>query len=72
MDYAYDHVQESTLPEEGSDNSKKAEQQQGSLNTDFQEAYKAISSSPWGARLGGFFGSVAKQVGSNILLSMTC
>lgn len=62
MDYAYDRVQESALPDDASEDAKKAEQQQGSLNNDFQEAYKAISSSPWGARLGGFFGSVAKQV----------
>lgn len=34
---------------------------QPTLNKDFQEAYKAISSSPWGAKLGGFFGSVVKQ-----------
>lgn len=37
---------------------------QSTLNNDFQEAYKAISSSPWGAKLGGFFGSVVKQVSS--------
>jgi len=37
---------------------------QSTINKDFQEAYKAISSSPWGAKLGGFFGSVVKQVSS--------
>jgi hypothetical protein len=61
MDLAYDHIQESALsPDETAENgAKKAE---STLNTDFQEAYKAISSSPWGARLGGFFGNVVKQV----------
>lgn len=62
MDLAYDHIQESALsPDESTENGgKKAES--STLNTDFQEAYKAISSSPWGAKLGGFFGSVVKQV----------
>lgn len=61
MDLAYDHIQEEALtPEQGvKDEDKKSET---TLNSDFQEAYKAISSSPWGARLGGFFGSVVKQV----------
>jgi hypothetical protein len=61
MDTAYDHIQEEALsPDETAENGAKA--QQNTLNKDFQEAYKAISSSPWGARLGGFFGSVVKQV----------
>lgn len=62
MDLAYDHIQEVALaPEEAAEkNEKQAET--NTLNSDFQEAYKAISSSPWGARLGGFFGSVVKQV----------
>ncbi len=62
MDLAYDHIQESALsPDETAENgATKAEP--STLNTDFQEAYKAISSSPWGARLGGFFGSMVKQV----------
>ncbi len=62
MDLAYDHIQEEALsPKEPSD---KPEQkpETNTLNSDFQEAYKVISSSPWGARLGGFFGSVVKQV----------
>jgi hypothetical protein len=61
MDLAYDHIQEEALsPEESS--AKQETQPETTLNSDFQEAYKAISSSPWGARLGGFFGSVVKQV----------
>ncbi|KFY38896.1 hypothetical protein V494_04166, partial [Pseudogymnoascus sp. VKM F-4513 (FW-928)] len=67
---AYDHIQESTLaPEEASRPANNAASgtgnaagtAQNTLNADFQDAYKAISSSPWGAKLGGFFGSVVKQ-----------
>jgi hypothetical protein len=62
MDLAYDHIQEEALsPEEPSDKQEQ-KPETTTLNSDFQEAYKAISSSPWGARLGGFFGSVVKQV----------
>lgn len=65
---AYDHIQESALapdsapptPADGA--AGGAATAQNSLNADFQDAYKAISASPWGARLGGFFGSVVKQV----------
>ncbi|EHK99007.1 putative BSD domain-containing protein C22A12.14c [Glarea lozoyensis 74030] len=60
MDLAYDHIQEEALsPDEPVD--KKEKKPETTLNSDFQEAYKAISSSPWGAKLGGFFGSVVKQ-----------
>ena len=63
MDLAYDHIQEEALsPEKGSTNQNEEKKPETTLNTDFQEAYKAISSSPWGAKLGGFFGSVVKQV----------
>ncbi|KFZ04340.1 hypothetical protein V502_10224 [Pseudogymnoascus sp. VKM F-4520 (FW-2644)] len=64
---AYDHIQESTLaPDEapgnnGGNGGNGGAAGQNTLNADFQDAYKAISSSPWGARLGGFFGSVVKQ-----------
>lgn len=61
MDLAYDHIQEEALkPEETAKSDEK--RSESTLNDDFQEAYKAISSSPWGARLGGFFGNVVKQV----------
>lgn len=64
MDLAYDHIQEEALsPEKAPQNEEK--KPETTLNADFQEAYKAISSSPWGARLGGFFGSVVKQVAGN-------
>lgn len=62
MDLAYDHIQEQALAQERGESSGKETNAQSSLNTEFQEAYKAISSSPWGAKLGGFFGSVVKQV----------
>jgi len=61
MDLAYDHIEEEALsPEESSEKMEK--KPETTLNADFQEAYKAISSSPWGVKLGGFFGSVVKQV----------
>ncbi len=63
MDLAYDHIQADASPDEPDKKEKKPET---TLNSDFQEAYKAISSSPWGARLGGFFGSVVKQVYTNM------
>ncbi|TGO86008.1 hypothetical protein BPOR_0343g00020 [Botrytis porri] len=63
MDLAYDHIQEEALQPD--QNKEKSTQPAPTLNADFQEAYKAISSSPWGAKLGGFFGSVVKQ-GENV------
>jgi len=62
MDLAYDHIQEDALPKEEEPSEHKENRPETTLNSDFQEAYKAISSSPWGAKLGGFFGSVVKQV----------
>lgn len=68
MDLAYDHIQEQALSQEQRANPENAaaavpdKPAETTLNSDFQEAYKAISSSPWGARLGGFLGSVVKQV----------
>lgn len=61
MDLAYDHIQEQALAPEN-EAEKQEKKPESTLNSDFQEAYKAISSSPWGARLGGFFGNVVKQV----------
>ncbi|CEJ91146.1 hypothetical protein VHEMI06879 [[Torrubiella] hemipterigena] len=58
MDLAtFDHLQEGALPSDP----QKSEEAQSSLNNDIQDAYKAFSSSPWGAKIGGFFGSVVKQ-----------
>jgi hypothetical protein len=62
MDAAYDHIQEEAFPDADKNATTKPDAQTSSLNADFQEAYKAISSTAWGARLGGFLGSVVKQV----------
>ena len=64
MDLAYDHIQEDAYPKDQPEpkNTPKPEQTESTLNKDFQDAYKAFSSSPWGARLGGFLGNVVKQV----------
>jgi len=58
---AYDHIAEETslgveVTEKGKDKEEKE-----TLNAEFQQAYKVISASPWGARLGAFVGSVKKQ-----------
>ncbi|TDZ34057.1 BSD domain-containing protein [Colletotrichum sidae] len=66
MDLAYDHIQETALPK---DDKKKADskdtptdqQPQSSLNEELQDAYKALSTSAWGMRIGGFLGSAVKQ-----------
>lgn len=60
--YVYDHIQED--PPAGQQK-KEGESSEGeaSLNKDLQEAYKSFSASPWGSRIGGFFGNVVKQVG---------
>ncbi|KAK1988107.1 BSD domain-containing protein [Colletotrichum cereale] len=66
MDLAYDHIQESSLPKDADKKSSDtknstSDQPQHSLNDDLQEAYKAISSSAWGMRIGGFLGNAVKQ-----------
>ena len=69
MDLAYDHIQEEVLDPADQSLSKapststKASHpaQEANLNTEFQEAYKSFSASPWGARLGGFLNTVKKQ-----------
>ena len=61
MDLAYDHIQEELLPQDEEAKPEKVAEPT-SLNNEIQDAYKAISSSPWATRLGGFFGSVKKQV----------
>lgn len=64
MDLAYDHIVEESLPREddGKKRNEGVEQTQNSLNAEIQDAYKAFSASPWGAKIGGFFGTVVKQV----------
>ena len=61
MDSAYDHIQEEVLRPDPSPAQATDKEPEGNLNTELQEAYKSFSASPWGARLGGFLGSVRKQ-----------
>lgn len=63
MDLAYDHLQENTYAKESESNGgDQSQEAQSSLNKDLQEAYRSFSASPWGSRIGGFFGNVVKQV----------
>jgi hypothetical protein len=68
MDIAYDHIHEESLPAHhdrdasaGASSSSTTQQPSQTLNTEFQQAFQAVSSSPWGARLGGWFGEARKQ-----------
>ncbi|GAB7330669.1 hypothetical protein MBLNU13_g02236t1 [Cladosporium sp. NU13] len=76
MDIAYDHIQEESLPAhhernaaapssssntDGTQQPQQQSQQPQTLNTEFQQAFQAVSASPWGARLGGWFGEARKQ-----------
>ena len=61
MDVAYDHIQEEALSPDEIAKKEADEKQKKGLNTEFQEAYKSFSASPWGAKLGGFFSDVRKQ-----------
>ncbi|CAD0026926.1 unnamed protein product [Aureobasidium pullulans] len=61
MDYAYDQIQEESLPADASASSSSTDRPNTDLNTEFQQAFKAVSASPWGARLGGFWSQAKKQ-----------
>lgn len=77
MDAAYDHIAEKTYsgdraqtptpPKTSDETSEPAEDRmpispkRESLQSEFQETFKAFSASPWGARLGGLWGNVQKQ-----------
>ena len=63
MDSAYDHIQEESYPQDptSQQNGKGTSSTAANFNSEVQDAYKAISSSPWAARLGGFLGTVKKQ-----------
>lgn len=68
MDTAYDHIQEETYPEDPTQQQAakdSAKQTAGNFTNEVQDAYKAISNSLWAARLGGFLGTVKKQVGDS-------
>jgi hypothetical protein len=66
MDSAYDHIQEESYPQDNAGQqaggASTQDERASNFNAEIQDAYKAISSSPWAARLGGFFGTVKKQV----------
>ncbi|OAQ78630.1 BSD domain-containingprotein [Purpureocillium lilacinum] len=65
MDLAYAYIPETASAPEANDSAETSkpdqEQQSSSLEADIQDAYKAISSSAWGMKIGGFFGNVVKQ-----------
>ncbi|THW71777.1 BSD-domain-containing protein, partial [Aureobasidium pullulans] len=61
MDFAYDQIQEESLPADASTSSSSTDRPNTDLNTEFQQAFKAVSASPWGARLGGFWSQAKKQ-----------
>ncbi|KAF2802802.1 BSD-domain-containing protein [Mytilinidion resinicola] len=61
MDSAYDHIQEESYPDDEPRAQDSSQRQSADFNSEIQEAYKAISASPWAARLGGFLGTVKKQ-----------
>ncbi|KAL5423066.1 hypothetical protein PMIN04_004232 [Paraphaeosphaeria minitans] len=61
MDSAYDHIQEEAYPQDPPQPKDAAAPAPNNFQSEVQDAYKAISSSPWAARLGGFLGTVKKQ-----------
>ena len=67
MDVAYDHIQEeifatdSKSGEAPQDNASTAEPPNHDLSAEFQETFRAFSSSTWGVRIGDFIGNVRKQ-----------
>nr|POF04483.1 bsd domain-containing protein c22a12.14c [Quercus suber] len=58
MDIAYDQVQESAYDPSSEE---QPEHPSGGLNSEFQQAFKAVQSSPWGTTLGGWFSQARKQ-----------
>ncbi|KAL6247355.1 hypothetical protein RBB50_005701 [Rhinocladiella similis] len=74
MDLAYDHITEqaftpgdrATTPTPSTSNATQSgggepATPKATLQTEFQETFKAFSNSAWGARLGGIWGNVRKQ-----------
>ncbi|KAI5272184.1 BSD-domain-containing protein [Aureobasidium subglaciale] len=61
MDFAYDQIQEESLPADSSNQTNTSDRPATDLNTELQQAFKAVSASPWGARLGGLFAQAKKQ-----------
>jgi len=75
MDVAYDHIIEESFPDDPPEKSKATKEESRPQTNDFtaevQDAYQAISNSPWAARLGGFLGTVKKQVNTHTHTSPT-
>ncbi|KAJ8119344.1 hypothetical protein ONZ43_g3686 [Nemania bipapillata] len=65
MDLAYDHIVEESLPKDNGSSSNNGQttdrKPESTLNEDFQEAYRAITTSSWGSWLGGTVKEVVKQ-----------
>lgn len=71
MDIAYDHIQEeafspsspSEKPQQSNNDSTNTDQppQSPTLNTEVQQAFKAVTSSQWGNTIGGWFSTARKQ-----------
>ncbi|KAK6526911.1 hypothetical protein TWF281_010107 [Arthrobotrys megalospora] len=73
MDFAYDHITEENLPRHQTPStteddraqtptqSSAAHRRQQSLSSEFDEAYKTIQGTAWGARFGAIFETVKKQ-----------
>ncbi|KAG5984267.1 hypothetical protein E4U55_005425 [Claviceps digitariae] len=61
MDLAYDHIPEESFSKDGKESDETPPQpnpeESSSLNNELQDAYKAISSSAWGMKIGGFLGT---------------
>ncbi|KAF3936720.1 hypothetical protein ABW19_dt0201187 [Dactylella cylindrospora] len=73
MDFAYDHITEENLPrhqtstteedraQTPTQSSTSGHNRHQSLSSEFDEAYKTIQSTAWGARFGAIFETVKKQ-----------
>lgn len=69
MDYAYDHIQEEILASSQAEKQEanntsggtSSNQQNLDLGAEFEETFRAISNSPWGATIGGLWSNVRKQ-----------
>lgn len=61
--YSADRASTPTPPKEPADapTPKPEAAQRENLSTELSETFKAFSNSPWGAKLGGFWGNVQKQ-----------
>lgn len=72
MDVAYDHINEEALPDSAPQNEQQRRERAQSGTGDFKkeigDAYKAFTDSSWGSTIGGLWGTVRKQVCSNVRL----